>query len=100
MNMAKKSLTLSRTGRITEDMKREINALKHRKVDLSDPDAPEVTDWQHAVARKFYRPIKQQITIRIDADVLDWFKHAAKKYQSLMNQACREYMKRHQKKEK
>jgi uncharacterized protein (DUF4415 family) len=78
-------------------MRREIKALKQRKIDLTDPDSPEITNWDKAIVGKFYRPIKQQITIRIDADVLDWFKHAGKKYQTMMNQACREYMIRHQK---
>jgi len=80
---------------ISADTLKEIEKLKHRKINLSDPDAPEITEWGKASVRKFYRPIKKQITIRVDADVLDWFKHAAKKYQSLMNQACRAYMEQH-----
>lgn len=73
----------------------ELKALKHREIDLSDEDAPEITDWKKAVVGKFYRPIKKQITVRIDADVLEWFRHAAKKYQTLINLACREYMMHH-----
>jgi uncharacterized protein (DUF4415 family) len=49
------------------------------------------------VVGKFYRPVKKQITVRIDADVLEWFRHAAKKYQTLINLACREYMVSHDK---
>ena len=54
--------------------------------------------WLAAEVGRFYRPIKKQITIRIDADLLDWFKHEAEKYQTLINQACREYMLHHAKK--
>jgi uncharacterized protein (DUF4415 family) len=79
---------------LTDDMKKELKALKRRKIDLSDKDAPEITEWQETVTAKFYRPIKSQVTIRLDADVLDWFKHHDK-YQSLINKACREYMKQH-----
>jgi len=84
-------------GDITLDdkIKAELEALKDRSVDLSDAEAPEIENWDNAERGKFYRPIKQQITIRIDADILDWFKHQPGKYQSLINQACRDYMKRH-----
>ncbi len=80
---------------ITEKMQKELNTLKRRKINLSDKEAHEITEWDKAEIGKFYRPIKEQITIRIDADVLDWFKHAANKYQTLINKACREYMVHH-----
>lgn len=75
---------------------KQIKKLKRRKVDLSDEDAPEITNWSKATIGKFYRPIKKQITIRLDADVLDWFKNQSGKYQSLINKVCREYMGEHQ----
>ncbi len=76
-------------------MKKELESLKHRKIDLSDEEAPEISDWESAIVGKFYRPVKKQVTIRIDADVLEWFKHATNKYQTLINMACREYMLHH-----
>lgn len=76
---------------------KEIKALKNRKIDLSDEDAPEIKNWEEAVIGKFYRPVKKQITVRIDADVLEWFRHATKKYQTLINLACREFMMHHKK---
>jgi uncharacterized protein (DUF4415 family) len=85
---------------LTEKMAKELELLKNRKVDLTDKDAPEITGWDKAIVGKFYRPIKKQITIRIDADVLVWFKHATKKYQTLINMACREYMLHHEKSRK
>lgn len=78
-------------------MMKELKALKKRKIDLSDEEAPEITAWDKAVVGKFYRPVKKQITVRIDADVLEWFRHATKKYQTLINLACREYMMTHDK---
>lgn len=81
---------------LTGDIGKQIKAIKlQRRINLSDPDAPEITQWKNAMVGKFYRPIKKQITIRIDADILEWFKHAGEKYQSLINQACREYMEHH-----
>lgn len=103
--MAKKLSGLSRRGRprrvksediiLTKEAVEELDALKHRKINLSDKDAPEIEDWQEVAIKKFYRPVKKQITVRVDADVLDWFKRAAKKYQTLINQVCREYMEHH-----
>lgn len=105
--MAKKSSVSSRQEQLhrvkqddimlTEKTMKELKSLKHRKIDLSDKEAHEITDWEKAVVGKFYRPVKKQITVRIDADVLDWFRHAAKKYQTLINLACREYMINHEK---
>lgn len=70
----------------------ELKALKQREIDLTDKDAPEVITFEESVVGKFYRPIKKQITLRIDADVLEWFRNATEKYQTLINQACRDYM--------
>jgi uncharacterized protein (DUF4415 family) len=39
-----------------------------------------------------YRPRKRQISIRIDEDVLAWFKNQPGKYQQLINHACRAHM--------
>lgn len=65
--------------------------------DINYSDIPELNFEQlgKPLIGKFYRPIKKQISIRLDADVLDWFKHTAKQYQTLINEACREYMKHH-----
>ncbi len=81
---------------LTSKAKKELSLLKNKKIDLSDPDAPEITHWNKAVPHKFYRPIKKQITLRMDADIVEWFKDHATKYQALINQACREYISHHQ----
>jgi len=60
-----------------------------------------VRDWSRAKRGLFYRPVKQQLTLRIDADVIAWFKNRAredKRYQTNINHALREYMERNQKK--
>jgi len=44
------------------------------------------------VRGKFYRPIKQQLTVRIDADVLDRLKSQGKGYQSRLNDILRAAM--------
>lgn len=71
-----------------------LAALPDDEIDLSE--APELSEeqWQYAVRGKFYRPVKQQLTIRIDADVLDWLKKedGGKGYQSRLNQILRAAM--------
>ena len=42
--------------------------------------------------RRFYKPVKQQITARLDSDVLHWLKSQGKGYQSRMNEILREKM--------
>ncbi len=40
--------------------------------DISLTDIPEITDWSGFEVGKFYRPIKKTVSMRIDADVVDW----------------------------
>ena len=57
-------------------------------------DMPELTDAQMAGMRQgaLYRPVKAQITARVDADVLAWLKSQGKGYQSRMNAILRDAM--------
>jgi uncharacterized protein (DUF4415 family) len=56
---------------------------------------PEILDWSNAKRGLFYRPIKRQLTLRLDADVVAWFKDRAtdrEGYQTRINRALREYV--------
>lgn len=66
-------------------------AVSDEQLDLSD--IPEVTDWSNAFRHgQFYRPVKQQTSVRLDADVLAWLKAQGKGYQTRMNKILREAM--------
>lgn len=39
-----------------------------------------------------YRPIKKAVTLRLDADVLAWFKKPGRGYQTRINRALRDVM--------
>lgn len=70
-----------------------LAAMKEAEIDTSD--IAEVANWRGARRGLFYRPIKKQLTLRIDADVVDWFKKRAtggQGYQTKINGALREYM--------
>ncbi len=62
--------------------------------DIDYSDIPQVTEaqWKHARRGEFYRPVKRQITARVDADVLDWLKAQGKGYQSRINAILRREM--------
>jgi len=49
-----------------------LAALPDAAIDTSD--ASELLDWSGAKRGLFYRPLKQQLTLRVDADVIAWFK--------------------------
>ena len=63
--------------------------------DIDTRDIPEVVDWSGAVRGRFYRPVKQLLSVRLDSDVVAWFKSAGEGYQTRINAALREYVKSH-----
>lgn len=72
-----------------------LAAMTDEDIDFSD--IPEITDEQWASRRLGrYRPLKQPVTMRLDADVLAWFKdHAGDRpYQTEINRALREHIAR------
>ena len=74
---------------------RALEALPDDQVDTTD--APEILDWSDARRGVFHRPVKQQITLRLDADLIAWFKARARDgrgYQTDINEALREHVKR------
>jgi uncharacterized protein (DUF4415 family) len=46
---------------------------------------------------EYYRPLKKPVTLRLDADVLAWFKKGGRRYQTRINQALRKVMERERK---
>ncbi|MGD9638278.1 MAG: BrnA antitoxin family protein [Alphaproteobacteria bacterium] len=76
--------------------KKQLENLKNIKDDDIDySDIPEITSLDNAEISKFYKPIKKPITIRLDADIIEWFKRKNEKYQTALNDALREYIKAH-----
>ena len=53
---------------------------------------------EHAVVRKGLKPVppRRRVTLRLDADVLDWFKAQGKGYQDRINALLRAHMETHQ----
>ena len=62
------------------------------EIDLSDIPPLDERFWRNAVRNPFYRPVKQQLTVRLDADVVAWLRHHGKGYQTRLNRVLREAM--------
>lgn len=80
---------------LTEKQRRDLEALAAQPDNTIDlTDMPELTEAQLAEMRPAvqYRPVKKQITARVDADVLAWLKSQGKGYQSRMNAILRREM--------
>ena len=86
------------TTELPPDVEAQVRALEALPDDQIDTtDAPEILDWSDARRGVFYRPVKQQITLRIDADVIAWFKARApggRGYQTNINEALRDHVRR------
>ena len=67
--------------------------MKDKDIDFSD--IPELDDefFKNAIIKL---PEKKSITIRLDGDVLEWFKSQGQGYQTRINKLLRRYMETHQ----
>jgi uncharacterized protein (DUF4415 family) len=78
---------------LNEAQIQQLQALKGRAPNTDDiPEAPE-ENWRKA--RRFYRPLKEPISIRVDADVLDWLRKKSDRYQVEINRILRKEMEAH-----
>ena len=81
--------------KVPKSIRKELLALANRpdsEIDYSDIPPSTREDWTGAVRGKFYRPVKRQLTVRIDADVVAWLKSYGKGYQSRLNAILRSVM--------
>ena len=81
---------MKKTTKKTAEELAALAAMPDEEIDTSD--IPEITDWSKAVVGRFYRPVKEAVTIRLDADVLDWLKQGGKGYQTRVNKILRAVM--------
>ena len=80
---------------LTEKEKAELEALANvadDDIDTSDIPPLDETFWKVAEQGAFYKPVKKQITVRVDADVLAWLKSEGRGYQTRMNTILRQAM--------
>lgn len=82
-------------GKISSEQQARLAALAampDETIDFSDIPKTTAKDWEGAERGKFYRPMKEATTVRIDADVKAWLKAKGKGYQTRINEILRQAM--------
>ncbi len=88
--MKKKSIAQTKTDREIETLKTMPDSeIDYTDIPRQDPNDPK---WRKAVVGRFYRPIKQPIALRLDADLIAWLKSKGPGYQSRINEIIRKQM--------
>jgi uncharacterized protein (DUF4415 family) len=84
---------------LTPELQTELDAASKLPDDEIDTtEMPEVRDWSHALRGAFYPPVKRPLSLRLDADIIDWFQRQGSGYQTRMNAVLRAYVERHRRK--
>jgi uncharacterized protein (DUF4415 family) len=87
--------TLAGNTPLRAQARAELAALQHRKVDYSDiPPSPADAHWTR-LGVPLSPENKRQITLRLDVDVIDFFRATGERYQTRINHILREYMQDH-----
>ena len=91
--MSEKHTKKTASKPLSKAQKEELASLAAQPDEQIDTDdVPAVRDWSGAKRGVFYRPVKEQLTLRLDADVVHWFKARGKGYQTRINKALRDYV--------
>ena len=95
-NTVKRTLDLKKPPVLSAEQKARLDAvtaMPDEQIDYSDaPSLPDAV-WMKAAAELPHT--KQQITLRIDTEVLEFFRHTGKRYQSRINAVLRSYVEAH-----
>jgi uncharacterized protein (DUF4415 family) len=89
------TLDPKRPPALTKKAKARLAALLDKDIDLTDIPATYGVAWKRP-GSLIPEENKRQITLRIDADVLAFFKRTGRRYQTRMNEVLRSYMNAHQ----
>ena len=74
---------------LTEEQQAQLRALTGNPDTGDLPEAP-AANWKEA--RRLFRPRKEAISLRLDADVLDWLRRRSERYQTEINSILRQRM--------
>jgi uncharacterized protein (DUF4415 family) len=91
----KENIVRSTRKPLTAAQRREIQilaSLPEETIDFSDIPPADEKFWANAVRNPFYRPVKKQLTVRLDSDVIAWLQRKGKGYQTRLNALLRNAM--------
>jgi len=80
-----------RTG-VTKPRRTVAKKIVSRKIARQRASAGDSKRPREVGPESFYKPIKKPVTLRLDADVLDWLKKQGRGYQTRINRALRSLM--------
>jgi uncharacterized protein (DUF4415 family) len=69
-----------------------IAAMPDEMIDYSDIPPLDEDFWKNAIRNPYYKPVKKQLTVRLDADLIAWLRNAGKGYQTRLNSILRQEM--------
>jgi len=79
-----------------EQKLKQFDEIQDKEIDYSEIPELDETFWANAVIE--YPEKKKPVTLRLDADVLDWFRSLGKGYQTRINSVLRSFYEAHKKK--
>lgn len=98
-NIVRRTIDLNKPPVVTAEQKARLEKLAAMPDNMIDySDAPYKPDAVWMKAGKLPEP-KKQVTLRLDADVLDYFRHAGHRYQTHINAVLRSYVEAHKTRE-
>lgn len=96
--MAIKTMTLDEIKKLPPVTESEIQQIQNFDEKFDDPECPPLSSKQISRMKKlreihpeWYKPTKTEIHMRVDTDVLEWFKSQGKGYQTKMNEVLRNF---------
>ena len=96
--MAIKTMTLDDVKKLPPLSKEQIQEINVFDEKYEDPECPPLIDKRLAQAKSLYeahpgwrKPAKTEVHMRVDTDVLEWYKSQGKGYQTKMNAVLRAY---------
>jgi len=91
----KRNVRRTTLSSLTPRQRQQVVALAAKpdaQIDYSDIPPLSSRFWKNAVRNPFYRPVKCQLTVRLDADVVAWLREQGKGYQTRINALLRAAM--------
>ena len=75
-----------------------VEAMTNEQIDLTETPEVSAEMFARAIVRRGLKiiPRKTQLTLRVDSDVLEWYKKQGAGYQTKINALLRAYMEAHQ----
>jgi len=95
-----KRISTSKKSQIGETDLKRLDAMKDEDIDFSDnPEIP-AEMFARGIIRRGLKPVrrKDQLTLRVDSDVVAWYRKQGSGYQTKINALLRAYMEAHQQK--